>query len=173
AILTNLVDWALAFLMFVVVALLGSYVIPHLSDLMPRMAAHFSGGYQFYPHLRWLWLPVLLFFLFLFVSGLVFVAAAMQVYFRDVSHLINLGLFLWLFVTPILYPLRALSGGRFTTLLILNPLTGLMDGIQLVLLQRLSPWENHALYAAGFSVVLFVAGYCFFKHEERYFADVV
>jgi ABC-type polysaccharide/polyol phosphate export permease len=109
----------------------------------------------------------------LFAMGLVFFAATMQVYFRDVSHLVNLALLLWLFLTPVFYPLRALAGGRATTMIIVNPMTGLLDGIRLALISRQDPWDNHVLYAAAFSVTLFLAGYSFFKHEERYFADVV
>lgn len=169
----NLVDWMLAFSMFVLVALLGPILAPPLKEFVPNWAQHFMTGWTFAPHLRWLWTPVFLLLMSLFVLGLVFIASTLQVYFRDISHLINLGLFLWLFVTPVLYPLDALAGGRATSIIIVNPITGLLDGLQLSLLGHQFPWENHVLYAAAFSVALFLVGYSFFKHEERYFADVV
>ena len=172
SVLTNLVDWALAFTMFLIFA----FAVTFFSDmfrLIPGFAAHFPAGYRFVPHVRWLWVPVLLLLLLLFTMGVVFAAATMQVYFRDVSHFLSLVWMLWLVLTPVLYPLAALAGGRATTLIILNPLTGLFDGLRLAMLARQSPWENHVIYAAGCSVIVFVAGYCFLKHEERYFADVV
>ncbi|MFP4579684.1 MAG: ABC transporter permease [Candidatus Sumerlaeia bacterium] len=173
SVLMNLVDWFVAFLMFMVVAFVGTHYLGALDESFPELAKHFAGTYRFVPHVRWLWIPVFMFFLTSFILGLAFFAATMQVYFRDVSHLINLALLLWLFLTPIFYPLRALAGGRATTLIIVNPMTGLLDGIRLVLISRQDPWENHVMYAAAFSVTLLLAGYSFFKHEERYFADVV
>ena len=173
SVLMNLVDLFFAFLMFMIVAFAGTHLAPLVAHTFPRLASHFTGAYLFLPHVRWLWVPVFLALLCLFTVGLVFFASAMQVYFRDVSHLIGLALSLWMFLTPVFYPLRALAGGRFTTLIILNPVTGLLDGIRLALIARQSPWEHHVIYAAVFSVGLFLVGYSFFKHEERYFADVV
>jgi lipopolysaccharide transport system permease protein len=166
SVLMNLVDWAMSFAMFVVVYAGYSY-------FFPEIAKTYTHAYPFVPHVRWMWMPVFLFLLTLFTLGVVFFASAMQVYFRDVSHLINLGLLLWLFVTPVLYPLATLKGGRVSTMVILNPMTGLIDGIQLCLIARKFPWEHHVIYSAVFAVGFFLAGYCFFKHEERYFADVV
>lgn len=173
SVLMNLVDLFFAFLMFMIVAFAGTHLAPLVAHTFPRLASHFTGDYLFLPHVRWLWVPVFLALLCLFTVGLVFFASAMQVYFRDVSHLIGLALSLWMFLTPVFYPLRALAGGRFTTLIILNPVTGLLDGIRLALIARQDPWEHHVVYAAVFSVGLFLVGYSFFKHEERYFADVV
>ena len=182
SVLMNLVDLFFAFLMFMIVAFAGTHLAPLVAQAshggahpgpLARVASHFTGAYLFLPHVRWLWVPVFLALLCLFTVGLVFFASAMQVYFRDVSHLIGLALSLWMFLTPVFYPLRALAGGRFTTLIIFNPVTGLLDGIQLALIARQFPWEHHVIYAAAFSVGLFLVGYSFFKHEERYFADVV
>lgn len=166
SVLTNLVDWVISFLMFVIVAAGYTYIYP-------ESATHFPQAYPFLPHVRWLWIPVFLLLITLFTLGLVFFAATMQVYFRDVAHLINLSLFLWLFVTPVLYPLRTLAGGRVSTFVIFNPMTGLIDGIQLCVFAHKFPWERHVVYAAAMAVCFFIVGYCFFKHEERYFADVV
>jgi lipopolysaccharide transport system permease protein len=137
------------------------------------MASQFSGDYRFLPHWNWIWLPVFMLLLLLLINGIVFIAATLQVYFRDVAHLINLVIFLWLFMTPVLYPLRAIAGGRASTLIIFNPVTGLFDGIQMALISGRFPWEHHVVFAAVVSVVVFLVGYSFFKHEERFFADVV
>ncbi|MBN1866986.1 ABC transporter permease [Candidatus Sumerlaeota bacterium] len=164
--LMNLVDWVLAFGMYVVVA-------AGFTFLVPSAKTHFAAAYPFLPHAGWLWLPVLLAVHLLFILGLVFVASAMQVYFRDVGHLVNLGLFLWLVITPVLYPLRAFAGGRYTMLININPMTGIIDGYRLALISRMNPWDKHVIASALVAIVLFLVGYCFFKHEERHFADAV
>ncbi|HBF34928.1 TPA: hypothetical protein DDW35_10245 [Candidatus Sumerlaeota bacterium] len=173
SVLMNLVDWFVAFLMYVFVAAVGTNCTHFLAKFSPNLATQFAGDYHFYPHANWLWVPVLMVLLLLFINGLVFIAATLQVYFRDVAHLINLAVFLWLFMTPVLYPLRAIAGGRASTLIIFNPVTGLLDGIQMALISGHFPWEHHVLFAAAVSVFIFLAGYSFFKHEERFFADVV
>lgn len=173
SVLMNLVDWLVAFGMFLVVAFVGTRLLPHLGDYLPMLAMHFDGSYVLTPSWEWAWGPVLMLCLGFFIMGVVFFASTLQVYFRDIAHLISLGLFLWLFLTPVLYPLRALAGGRATSLIIINPMTGLLDGLKLAIVSNQSPLENHVLYACAFSVALFILGYSFFKHEERYFADVV
>jgi lipopolysaccharide transport system permease protein len=174
SVLTNLVDWAVAFVMFVLAAFAHSRLVPRVAGHFPSWKRYAeTSDYVFGPHVAWLWVPLLFAALVLFAMGVVFFVSALQVYFRDMSHLVNLGLFLWMFLTPVLYPLDAVAGGRATTLIILNPVTGILDGIRLALLNGRSPWEHHVIYGAGCSLILFVAGYSFFKHEERYFADVV
>ena len=173
SVLMNLVDWFFSFLMFMFVAAVGTNMTDVLAKISPNFATQFAGSYHFLPHWNWVWLPVFLFLLLLFINGLVFITATLQVYFRDVAHLVSLVVFLWLFVTPVLYPLRAIAGGRASTLIIFNPVTGLLDGIQKCFISGQFPWEHHTIFAAIVAVVIFLAGYSFFKHEERFFADVV
>lgn len=181
SVLMNMVDLLLAFGLWVVVAAGFSVLVPGLGEA-------FGGSAPYYPHWGWLWIPVLLGFLLMLILGVVFITGALQVYFRDVSHVISLGMNLWLIITPVLYPLGMFPGGKYTQLVNMNPMTGLIDGLRLAVISRQSPWmtrgmnnagelvnywENHVVGACIFSVLIFLVGYCFFKHEERYFADVV
>jgi homopolymeric O-antigen transport system permease protein len=172
SVLTNLVDLALAFLMWAIFAACYSFFGPDPGPLH-------QAAYPYYPHAGWLWLPVLLAAHLLLILGIIFIASTMQVYFRDIGHLIGLGMLLWLIITPVLYPLGAFSGGRYTMLMNLNPMTGIIDGYRLAIISRQSPWvtdgnwEHHVIGAVIFAVFIFMTGYSFFKHEERYFADVV
>ncbi|HNY26125.1 MAG TPA: ABC transporter permease [Candidatus Sumerlaeota bacterium] len=172
SVLTNVVDLVFSFLLWAGVAAGYSY-------LRPGVAFSYPHAYPFLPHAGWLWLPVIFFFHLLLILGIVFITATLQVYFRDVGHLINLGLTLWLIITPVLYAIGAFSGGRYTTLININPMTGIIDGYRLAIISRASPWytapnwEHHVVGSVLFSVWIFLVGYSFFKHEEQYFADVV
>lgn len=167
SVLLNLVDWCLSFSLFVLAAAIYTFFFRQQAFGLPL-------DYPFIPHWGWLWLPILMVLLLMFTMGLVFVVSTMQVYFRDVGHLIGLSLFLWFFVTPIFYPLRAFAGGRYTSIVNINPMTGLIDSFQIALIGRGNPFvHNHVLGAATMAVLVFLLGYSFFKHEERYFADVV
>jgi lipopolysaccharide transport system permease protein len=172
SVLTNLVDLGLSFATWTIMAAIISFMNPSLAISYPRV-------YPFIPHIGWLWIPVLLTIHILFILGLVFIASTLQVYFRDIGHLVSLGTLLWLIITPVMYPLGAFAGGRYTMLININPMTGILDGYRLAVISRASPWvtagnwEHHVIGAAIFSVFIFLVGYSFFKHEERYIADVV
>lgn len=172
SVLTNVVDLVFSFSLWAVVAAGYSFLYPQISSAYPQ-------AHPFLPHAGWLWLPVIFFFQLLLILGIVFITSTLQVYFRDVGHLISLGLTLWLIITPVLYALGSFSGGRYTTLININPMTGIIDGYRLAIISRASPWytppnwEHHVVGSALFSIWIFLVGYSFFKHEEHYFADVV
>jgi len=66
-------------------------------------------------------LPLAMIVLFLFTAGLVLVVSVLNVYFRDLPYVLQVGLTLWFYTVPILYPL-ALMPPPLKRLLLLNPL---------------------------------------------------
>jgi ABC-type polysaccharide/polyol phosphate export permease len=63
--------------------------------------------------------------LVLFTTSLSLCVAALYVYFRDVKYLVQAGLMVWIYVTPVLYPQHLL--GRIAWLMDVNPLTGIVN----------------------------------------------
>lgn len=59
--------------------------------------------------------------------GVCLIAAVLNVYFRDVQHLIEIGLLAWFWLTPVVYPIGFLQEnlGRLWTLTFLNPMTSI------------------------------------------------
>jgi hypothetical protein len=93
SVLTNVVDLVFSFSLWAVVAAGYSFLYPQISSAYPQ-------AHPFLPHAGWLWLPVIFFFQLLLILGIVFITSTLQVYFRDVGHLISLGLTLWLIIPP-------------------------------------------------------------------------
>lgn len=58
---------------------------------------------------------------FLFTQGLVFLVASLNVYFRDVQHILANLLTLWFFLCPIIYP-STIIPGKYKLLIYLNPM---------------------------------------------------
>jgi lipopolysaccharide transport system permease protein len=99
------------------------------------------------------------------------VLAVLQVRVRDVGVALPVALQLWMFASPVLYPLHVVPAawrGAF----MLNPMTGLIEGFRRAVLGM--PFDVHSFSTA---VIVTVVGlpiaYVVFKHAEATTADVV
>jgi lipopolysaccharide transport system permease protein len=101
-----------------------------------------------------------------------FILSAIQVRYRDVGVAMPLVLQLWMFVTPIVYPLSVVPT-RWRGLYELNPLVGIIDGLRRVIVQGAPP-DFHALgISAAISVILLPVAFIYFKRVEATVADVI
>ncbi|HVT75254.1 MAG TPA: ABC transporter permease [Candidatus Paceibacterota bacterium] len=128
--------------------------------------------YGFVPHFAGLWLlPVLLAIAFMASVGGGLFLAAVNVKYRDVRHALPFFIQILLFLTPVIYP--ASIAGKFSWLLALNPMTGVIQSARAALLGT-TP-VNWTLLGLSFSVclVVLIIGTIYFKKVERYFADIL
>ena len=119
----------------------------------------------------WLFLPVLILIQLALALGLGMLGAALNTFFRDIRHIFALGIQLWFYATPIIYPV-SLVPERLRTIYYLNPMAPVIEGYRAVLLNSEMP-ANNIWLAAGISVVILAVGYLFFKRVEYRFADIV
>jgi lipopolysaccharide transport system permease protein len=98
--------------------------------------------------------------------------AALNVRYRDVGFTIPFLGQLWMFLSPIVYPVSIIPE-KYRLLYSLNPMVGVIEGFRWALLGKASP--DFALIAVSAIVVavLLVAGLIFFRNMEQTFADVV
>ena len=131
------------------------------------------------------WVPVLIFISVLAALTISFIGAALNVHFRDIGQMVPLGLSIMMYASPVIYPLALVkekllveqAAGEWSRVLFnlysLNPLVGVIDGFQRVLLLGVPP----DLVTLAPSLVLIALGlplsYLVFKRAEAYFADVV
>jgi lipopolysaccharide transport system permease protein len=149
AVAAGLVDWAIGFLAFVpLMAIYG--VVPAKSVML---------------------LPLFALLTALLALGTAFCLSSVNVKYRDIGAIVPLGLQLWMFATPIIYP-TSLLPERWRTWLLLNPLAGITEGIRAAIFGL--PFDNRGLAAAAVgAVVVFGAGVVIFRRLEDQFADVV
>ena len=119
----------------------------------------------------WLFLPVVLAIQMTLVSGLGLAFAAANVYYRDVQSLLTLGIQLWFYASPIIYPVTMVPE-RLQTIYFLNPMAGILVAYRDILINGKAP-GMYLIPSAVVSVILFVGGYWFFKRVEFQFADIV
>lgn len=117
-------------------------------------------------------LPLLLFLQILLTLGIVLIASAVNVFFRDVRFIVPLGLQIWMYATPVIYPL-SLVPARFRTIYLLNPMADLIESYRAVTLYGELPNPAYVALAAVTSIVIFGFGYWYFKRVEWMFADLI
>jgi lipopolysaccharide transport system permease protein len=119
-----------------------------------------------------IYLPVALAVELLLILGLGLGCAALNIFFRDVRSLLTLGLQLWFYASPILYPVT-LVPEHLRPFYYLNPMVGVLEVFRAVLLQGKAPDLTLLLPATVVATLIFVAGYWLFKRLEFRFADIV
>ncbi len=97
---------------------------------------------------------------------------AMTTKYRDLVFLVQFGVQLAMYATPIIYPLSAVPP-QYQWLVVLNPMTSLIETFKYSFLgQGVFSW-THLAYSAGFTVVLLLLSIIAFNRTERTFMDTV
>lgn len=151
-----------------------TYVIAALFDF--AVAAILLVGlmiyYQVQPTANALYTIPIIIVLSCFSLAMSFVLSATQVRIRDVGVAVPLFLQLWMFATPIIYPLSAVPA-RLRPLYMLDPMVGVIDNFRQVVLRGVAPNFRSLTVSAVISVVLLFVSYLYFKHVEATMADVI
>lgn len=116
-------------------------------------------------------LPVIFMIQLFLVLGIGLAAAAANVFVRDIRSLMVLGLQLWFYATPIIYPVTAVPD-NLRPYYYLNPMNGIIEAYRDVLLRSQLP-GGYLMPAVVVAAAAFVFGYRFFKRVEFQFADIV
>ncbi|HKB13483.1 MAG TPA: ABC transporter permease [Vicinamibacterales bacterium] len=116
--------------------------------------------------------PAFVVLLLLFTVGFTFATSGANVFYRDVNPVVQIALQLWLYLTPVAYPLAAVPA-RFKWLFVLNPLSAIVEGLRAAVVFNRPPDLPLTLISAAVTVTLFVAAFATFKRVDKYFADVI
>jgi ABC-type polysaccharide/polyol phosphate export permease len=119
-------------------------------------------------HWTWLYLPIPMFGLLLFTMGTAFFFAAANVFFRDVSHIVQIVLSAWFYFTPIIYSLDYIPP-KYHWMFHLNPLVYVMNGFRLSIYYGLLPTAQSVAMSVAIGVIALVAGYAIFRRYENAF----
>lgn len=122
-----------------------------------------------------LWLPVLILTQALFLMGLGFFLGALNVFFRDTSVLVEVGLSAWFFLTPIIYDAKDVAGGFVNWMYWLNPMASIIANYRDIFYYNdpLSPDPGFMLRTLVTCVIMFVLGYFFFMRLSRNFGEEI
>lgn len=102
--------------------------------------------------------------------GIGLLLAALTVTYRDFRYVIPFMIQLWLFCTPVVYPVSMVPE-RWQWLLALNPMGGIVTAFRAALVGTPMNW-NHLAISAAVAAGLLVLGAAYFRRVERRFADI-
>jgi lipopolysaccharide transport system permease protein len=151
-----------------------TYVVAALFDL--SVASLVLAGLMAWNHIglssySWFVLPVLAVAI-IFSVALALILSTLQVRFRDIGLAMPLAMQLWMYGSPVAYPLSQVPA-KFHALYILNPMVGIVENFRRTLVEGLPPDYESFWYSAVISMVLFPLAYIFFKNREATMADVI
>lgn len=149
AVLAGLVDLAIAFVILIV--LMAYYDVAITLNLIM--------------------LPALVGLITLLAMSVGMWMSALNVKYRDIRYALPFLTQLWMFASPIIYPL-SLVPEKWRWLFALNPLTGIIEGFRSSLFGRDFNWMSLSISAA-FTLALLVYSSYSFKRMEKSFADIV
>jgi teichoic acid transport system permease protein len=138
-----------------------------LPTLLVYAVMHAIAGLPVGLHLLWA-IPIFALFV-VFALGTSMVAAAAQVYFRDLASFLPYFTRIWLYASPVLYYAHEVPD-RFKPMLAANPLYPLLVALSDVLDKGRSPSLGFLAWGLAWAVGAFVVGALFFVSREREFA---
>lgn len=124
--------------------------------------------------IKWtvIFIPLLLFVEYLLILGLCLILSALNVYFRDLEHIIGILLNAWFYLTPVIYPI-SIFPEHLLWLLNLNPMTPIIVGFRDALYYGNIPNMKYVFLVFLISIILNIAGILLFRRLEKGFAEEI
>ena len=119
-----------------------------------------------------LWLPLIAVIQYVMLLGFTFILSAIEMYMRDIEHIVNFVLSMAFYVTPILYT-PDIFPTQLSWVLKINPMAYIVNAYRSIFFYKEMP-DMIGLGIVGiFSVVIFFVGYVIFEKLQKGFAEEV
>ena len=116
-------------------------------------------------------IPIFILIMMLAAAGVGMWLTALSIQYRDIQYGSSFFIQLLMYISPVIYPASNVPD-KFQLVYAMNPMVGVIEGFRAVLLGTHSmPWFYIGVGSAS-ALILFISGALYFRHMERYFADV-
>jgi ABC-2 type transport system permease protein len=129
-------------------------------------------GLRFPFHVTWLYLPIPLISLVMLTLGCGFLGATANVFYRDVSHIVQILLSALFYFSPIIYSLDFIPP-KYHWLFRLNPLMYSLNGFRLAIYYGLLPTPQSVAMSLGCGAVALTVGFLIFRRYQNSFVFYV
>lgn len=156
--ISNLIKMGIQFLLFFVVYLY-----------------YFLSGYDFHVNATILLLPLLIIMLGCLGLGFGLIITSLTTKYRDLRFLITFGVQLWMYATPVIYPLSVMkeSYAKYMWVIVANPLTSILETFKYAFTGvGVFEW-NYLGYSAVFTIAILLLGIMVFNRVQKNFMDVI
>ncbi len=141
----------------------------------------FVGVYIFYicqgvginVNLTLLLFPIYVVLLAMLGMGIGMVISSMTTKYRDLTVLFSFVTRLWMYATPVIYPLSTIHNAKLKLIMTLNPVTPIIEAFKYSALGSGSFSVGWLLYSCAFAIVVFMIGLMIFNKVQRSFMDTV
>lgn len=155
-IITNLVKFGIQFALFLIVYFY-----------------YLSTTHTMHPSILILLTPFILISISLLSFGTGLVVASFTIRYKDLSHLINFGIQLMMFVSPVFFPLDSMEKSTYKTIILSNPMSGFIELFRYCFTGRgYHSWPLLA-YDLGVMLLILFIGIVVFNYSEKTFVDTI
>ncbi len=155
-IISSLIKFGIQFLLYIFI--LGYYI--------------FTNQIEFSISLELFLLPFLILIMAMLSLGLGIIFSSLTTKYRDLTFLLQFGIQLLMYATPVIYPIAATSG-KLRKVLELNPLTPLVESFRKILLGQSYVNYEGLIYCCVISMITLFVGIVIFNQVEKSFMDTV
>ena len=117
--------------------------------------------------------PFVLLHLGLLGLGFGIIISSMTTKYRDLSILVGFGMQLWMYLTPVVYPISQLGDGWIKTVLLINPVTAPIELLRRAILGQGVILPGYLLLSCGITAAVVFFGILIFNKVEKTFMDTV
>jgi lipopolysaccharide transport system permease protein len=155
-VISSLITFAFQFLLFVVVLLYY----------------HFSGAISIQLNSTLFLFPLLVAMMALLGLGSGIVVSALTTKYRDLRFLMNFGVQLLMYATPVIYPMDSIQG-KLKTVISFNPMSSIVETMRYIFMGTGELNFGNLIYSGTVILIILVSGLFIFNRVERNFMDTV
>jgi lipopolysaccharide transport system permease protein len=133
---------------------------------------YFFTNAQIHPNFTLLLLPIYIIILAIMALGFGLIISAMTTKYRDLTFLIQFGIQLWMYITPVIYPISQIPE-KYRWVIMANPVSSLVESFKYGFTGSGIFLLNWVIYSAIFSFLLFLVSVAIFNRTEKTFMDTV
>lgn len=125
------------------------------------------------PNLYICLVPLLILLLSGLALGFGVLFSSLTTKYRDLTFLLSFLVQLWMYATPVIYPLSTIENPTLKTLMLLNPMTAILETFKYAVLGVGQFRFEYLTYSALFTLFIMAIGIVVFNKEQRTFMDTV
>jgi lipopolysaccharide transport system permease protein len=129
-------------------------------------------GFEVHLNIGILVVPYFIFIMAVLGLGLGIIISALTTKYRDLSFLLVFGVQLYMYITPVIYPISTI-GGVLKKIIMFNPMTSVVEGFRYAFLGKGMFEFSQIIYTTVFSFLVLLIGILIFNRVEKNFMDTV
>jgi lipopolysaccharide transport system permease protein len=144
---------------------LGTFVIVYLLFVFQ--------GVHLRPNWYLLLFPVLILIIQCLALGLGLIVSSLTTKYKDLTNFFGVFVSLWMYATPIVYPLSYVTNPTLHKIMLFNPMTAVIETFKYGAYGAGEFSWNALAYSAGFALVLLLMGISIYNRKQKFFIDTI